>query len=441
MTVRSVLRDGKAPLLQNFVVRPFKNRRSVFHILPPGGKSLLPTSGKCIESQRLRCLPFQGQGVARLKSSLCKEHRPAAKLSGIAGQSGGVRRIYGCGNRIKMQFLQLRFIPGSPAAFHLRQLRVNIGLKVVPIGKSKLFDDFFLRYKGNGKGLHTVGDLLVSLHGQIGDRIRLSSVAAGINACQRIRNEAVFQKTAAVAAGNGAGKLGVPGNIYQRHASGNKAAASQHICGNAVANDAAYIFTAFQCAFCIAVLHRASGDAGNAAHIISAFALCVAISHAAGDHAQIHTAADAACIIPFGGNFSSVGAFLQYGFKLIGAAPHFGELRRNIIFGVQFIFQCHASGNAAGVDIPLHGTIVSAKSDLSVGNGVNIHTGGIFEYIFQRLILHAQQSIKSRVANEIYLLVDLAQILTHGAGKTVQLAVEQPHLAGHAGNGGGKPSQ
>ena len=80
--------------------------------------------------------------------------------------------------------------------------------------------------------------------------------------------------------------------------------------------------------------------------------------------------------------------------RLVYAVKHGGGLLL-IALGVQLVFNGHGAGDAADIQVGVHGAVVRAAADLAEGHGVDVLVGGVLKNIRGVGIRHIDKDIQA----------------------------------------------
>ena len=81
-----------------------------------------------------------------------------------------------------------------------------------------------------------------------------------------------------------------------------------------------------------------------------------------------------------------------------------------IALGVQLVFNGHGAGDAADIQVGVHGAIVRAVADLAEGHGVDVLVGGVLKNIRGVGIGHIHKDVKAQIDDCVHLIVHRAQV-------------------------------
>ena len=81
-----------------------------------------------------------------------------------------------------------------------------------------------------------------------------------------------------------------------------------------------------------------------------------------------------------------------------------------IALGVQLVFNGHGAGDAADIQVGVHGAVVRAAADLAEGHGVDVLVGGILKNIRGVGIGHIHKDVKAQIDDCVHLIVHRAQV-------------------------------
>ena len=81
-----------------------------------------------------------------------------------------------------------------------------------------------------------------------------------------------------------------------------------------------------------------------------------------------------------------------------------------IALGVQLVFNGHSAGDAADVQIGLHGSVVRAVADLAEGHGVDVLVGGVLKNIRGVGIGHIHKDVEAQIDDYVHLIVHRTQV-------------------------------
>ena len=185
-------------------------------------------------------------------------------------------------------------------------------------------------------------------------------------------------KRARIAAGDRALVLLAVGDIDERVVPAHAAAAAVDIFLYAGADDAADILLAAERALGKAAVHRCAGETGDAAGIAAVF-----VRDGAGRRltrsqiAEVHAADNAADIAALAGHIAGVDALLDDGAVLILLAVDVRKMARDIVLGVERVFNGHGACDAAGIHIAVHRAAVAAGRDFTKRDGIDVDIGGV----------------------------------------------------------------
>ena len=81
-----------------------------------------------------------------------------------------------------------------------------------------------------------------------------------------------------------------------------------------------------------------------------------------------------------------------------------------IALGVQLVFNGHGAGDAADIQVGVHGAVVRAAADLAEGHGVDVLVGGVLKNIRGVGIGHIHKDVKAQIDDCVHLIVHRAQV-------------------------------
>ena len=95
--------------------------------------------------------------------------------------------------------------------------------------------------------------------------------------------------------------------------------------------------------------------------------------------------------------------------RLIYAVKHGGGLLC-IVLRVQLVFDGHSAGDAADIQVGVHGAVVRAAADLAEGHGVDILVRGVLKNIRGVGIGHIHKDVEAQIDDHVHLIVHRAQV-------------------------------
>ena len=107
-----------------------------------------------------------------------------------------------------------------------------------------------------------------------------------------------------------------------------------------------------------------------------------------------------------------------------------------IALGVQLVFNGHGAGDAADIQVGVHGAVVRAAADLAEGHGVDVLVGGVLKNIRGVGIGHIHKDVKAQIDDCVHLIVHRAQVGGERCaigGELVAERVERIHRAAKVG--------
>lgn len=81
-----------------------------------------------------------------------------------------------------------------------------------------------------------------------------------------------------------------------------------------------------------------------------------------------------------------------------------------IALGVQLVFNGHGAGDAADIQVGVHGAVVRAAADLAESHSVDVLVGGILKNIRGVGIGHIHKDVKAQIDDCVHLIVHRAQV-------------------------------
>ena len=81
-----------------------------------------------------------------------------------------------------------------------------------------------------------------------------------------------------------------------------------------------------------------------------------------------------------------------------------------IALGVQLVFNGHGAGDAADIQVGVHGAVVRAAADLAESHGVDVLVGGILKNIRGVGVGHIHKDVKAQIDDCVHLIVHRAQV-------------------------------
>ena len=81
-----------------------------------------------------------------------------------------------------------------------------------------------------------------------------------------------------------------------------------------------------------------------------------------------------------------------------------------IALGVQLVFNGHGAGDAADIQVGVHGAVVRAAADLAESHSIDVLVGGILKNIRGVGIGHIHKDVKAQIDDCVHLIVHCAQV-------------------------------
>ena len=399
-----------APLLEHFGVG---NHRRHFAAAEAGEVALHAvehSAGLHVERRGRERLGGHGDGVAVVVVALDQDDSLSALSRLFRGKAGGVGLVNSGDDGVKVQIREVGAVPVDVTAALGGRLGDVAFVDGVAVVESAAKHRLVVGDEGEREGLHALGEIGQREKLCIADGLGPPGIALTVDAGKIVGDIVVVLKRARIAAGDRALVLLAVGDIDERVVPAHGTAAAVDIFLYAGADDAADILLAAERALGKAAVHRCAGETGDAAGIAAVF-----VRDGAGRRltrsqiAEVHAADNAADIAALAGHIAGVDALLDDGAVLILLAVDVRKMARDIVLGVERVFNGHGTGDAAGVDVAVHRAAVAAERYLTERDGVDIDTRGVDDQI-ARAAGERGDGGEHRVRELVELAADVADI-------------------------------
>ena len=430
-----------APLLEHFGVG---NHRRHFAAAEAGEVALHAvehSAGLHVERRGRERLGGHGDGVAVVVVALDQDDSLSALSRLFRGKAGGVGLVNSGDDGVKVQIREVGAVPVDVTAALGGRLGDVAFVDGVAVVESAAKHRLVVGDEGEREGLHALGEIGQREKLCIADGLGPSGVALTVDAGEIVGDIVVMLKCARVAAGDRTLVLLAVGDIDERVVPAHGTAAAVDIFLYAGADDAADILLAAERALGKAAVHRCAGETGDAAGIAAVFVRDGAGRRLTrGQIAEVHAADDAADIAALTGHIAGVDALLDDGAVLILLAVDVRKMARDIVLGVERVFNGHGACDAAGIHIAVHRAAVAAGRDFTERDGIDVDIGGVDNDV-TRAAAERGNGGKQRSCQLVELVVDRTNIICQCADRAAGGVVEHRDLTAQAVDRRGQPAK